>query len=756
MAMPLKAQPPTVAQSDSLWLLLRANKADTNRVKVLLQLGTNLFLKPGESLVDLDKALSFTQQAEVLSEKLSYTRGQGNSYLLFSQIYREKGSRKIGEKYIDKAVEFLRLHQTFEELGAAYLEHKHYYSAFASKEELQKRIQLVEQALAAFQRSGNRLKQANTLEELADLHTIANNLPQSLLELKQALAIYQAIGYRPLQAVYDLLGAVSSQLGDYKEGIRYGLLAVETAEQLGDLTTMVCTIYNRVGLTYFFLKKHEQAIIYFRKGLTHAIRLNDHQAIHILTHNLSNGLQRLNRSEEALSLIDNIVKKYPPTELNDQVLLTANFVRVYIRLKRYNQAEQYFNQLLQIKKANETGDFDYIAFYNTATEYFFSTHQYNQARKYLKDHQALVTKVHLVKEAATVQRMWFKLDSAQGNYISAINHYQKYKTFEDSLLGEAKSRQVTNLEIQYETGKKEQDIKIKQERIFLLTEKNNVQQTQRNALIGGSGLLLTILLLGFNRYQLKQRSNQLLEVQQRQLKAQHEELQTQQEALQAQQKEIGHRNDELQRLLTEKERLLKEIHHRVKNNLQIVMSLLNSQAASLQDQAALSAIQQSQHRVQAMALIHQKLYQTEGIARIPMAEYIAELVAYLHESFNLPQPIRFVVQVAPIELDVTQAVPLGLIINEAITNALKYAFLGGRPGTVQVGLRSVAQTGCELLIADDGVGLPADFDPTRSRSLGMTLIRGFSEQLGGELEVISPPGLSLRLLFQDETYLVNA
>jgi two-component sensor histidine kinase len=183
-------------------------------------------------------------------------------------------------------------------------------------------------------------------------------------------------------------------------------------------------------------------------------------------------------------------------------------------------------------------------------------------------------------------------------------------------------------------------------------------------------------------------------------------------------------------LLTEKEWLLKEIHHRVKNNLQVVMSLLNSQAAYLSDDTALSAIKESQHRVHTMALIHQKLYQSEQIACVDMPSYINEVVGYLQESYSHPRQILFKLNVEPIELDVTQAVPLGLIINEAIINAFKYAFPGGASGTVALSLHRLGESTFQLTISDDGIGLPAGYDPARSRSLGMTLMHGFSGQLG--------------------------
>jgi two-component sensor histidine kinase len=178
------------------------------------------------------------------------------------------------------------------------------------------------------------------------------------------------------------------------------------------------------------------------------------------------------------------------------------------------------------------------------------------------------------------------------------------------------------------------------------------------------------------------------------------------------------------------------------------MSLLSAQAAGLQDQAALSAIQESQHRVHTMALLHQQLYQGEQVARIPMQAYLQELVSYLREAYERPQ-IRFELQVEALELDVAVAVPLGLIVNEALTNALKYAFPDGRSGTIRVELHGLGEGTYVLSVADDGVGLPAGMDPKRRRSLGMTLIEGFSRQLGGELTFTSPPGVRLCLIFAD-------
>jgi two-component sensor histidine kinase len=206
---------------------------------------------------------------------------------------------------------------------------------------------------------------------------------------------------------------------------------------------------------------------------------------------------------------------------------------------------------------------------------------------------------------------------------------------------------------------------------------------------------------------------------------------------------------EKQDLLEEKDWMLKEIHHRVKNNLQIINSLLTTQAAYLLEPTALEALRESQNRVQAIALVHQKLYQSDSVARVNMQEYIQEITELLLESFDISESVRPQLDVALVELDVALAIPLGLIINEAITNTLKHAFPPPRTGTLTIQLRPIEALRYELRIADDGVGLPPGFDPARAESLGLTMIMGLSRQLGGVLHLTpQAPGAQLILHFE--------
>jgi two-component sensor histidine kinase len=356
-------------------------------------------------------------------------------------------------------------------------------------------------------------------------------------------------------------------------------------------------------------------------------------------------------------------------------------------------------------------------------------HRYLVAEPYLHTITALASGIATTKQLRDTYLLLFQVDSAQGQYLSAIRHFQLHKLLNDSIFNETKSRQIEEFQIQYETEKKEKDIALLQNESALQQSRLHEANLARNITFGGGFLLLVILGLLYNRYRLKQRSNRQLELQQI---------------------EINQTNRSLQNLVEEKELLLREIHHRVKNNLQIVMSLLNTQSAYLQNDAAVTAIRDSQQRIHSISLIHKKLYQSNNIARINMPVYIQELVDYLRDSFGTGQSIRFEMNIAPIDLDVTQAVPIGLILNEAISNAVKYAFPDHRSGLISISMEHGEADQFKLMIADNGIGLPPGFDPQQSASLGMSLMRGLSKQLHGSFDLRNERGLRISVILAND------
>jgi two-component sensor histidine kinase len=186
--------------------------------------------------------------------------------------------------------------------------------------------------------------------------------------------------------------------------------------------------------------------------------------------------------------------------------------------------------------------------------------------------------------------------------------------------------------------------------------------------------------------------------------------------------------------LREKEILLKEIYHRVKNNLQVVVSLLALQSRNAGHAAARNALNEGAQRIKSMALVHEQLYQSGDLTSIAFADYARQLLYHIVEGQGeAGARVTLSSEIAPVDLGIETAVPLGLIVNELVTNAYKHAFPEGRRGSICLRLQALEDSQLELSVVDDGVGLPADFDAARAGSLGLRLVLSLSEQLGASL-----------------------
>ncbi len=205
----------------------------------------------------------------------------------------------------------------------------------------------------------------------------------------------------------------------------------------------------------------------------------------------------------------------------------------------------------------------------------------------------------------------------------------------------------------------------------------------------------------------------------------------------------------LERALQEKTVLLNEVHHRVKNNLQVVSSLLNLQATHTSDTRLRAILAESQNRVRAMALTHQLLYERKDYSRIDLGEYLERLAQLLLSSYREDSThisLRRALPAAPLFLDLERAIPCGLVVTELVTNAFKHAFPAGRKGEVRIELQALDDE-LELVVADDGAGLPGDFDLANVTSLGLQLVPLLADQLGGRFTVEGGPGARFSLRF---------
>jgi len=228
-----------------------------------------------------------------------------------------------------------------------------------------------------------------------------------------------------------------------------------------------------------------------------------------------------------------------------------------------------------------------------------------------------------------------------------------------------------------------------------------------------------------------------------------EDLAVEKERLEETQSEVLRSEEAIRSTLREKETLLKEIHHRVKNNLQVIASLLRLQSRYLKDKQSRAMFEESQNRVHAISLVHEKLYRAEDLARIDFCDYLITLTRGLAEGWKgTGVPVEVVVEPTKVQLGVDTAIPCGLIVTELVTNALKHAFRHAASGSIRIRAIAEPEGWLELTVRDNGMGMPEGVDFRRSGSLGLELVSSLVRQLGANVEIERVGGTSFTIHFQ--------
>jgi len=784
-------------QIRQLTAALKRSSPDTNRVKLYSQLATAYFNKNGHYRIIHDSSMYYSQQEEILSTSLHYMPGLIQSYKEIIEIYAHNGDVKErskqehkdedakGSQYEEKLEALLKsLHTPPKEMGDTYMELEDLYDQ--TEQHIPHKKLLCEKAQQAYKRAGTTEEQMNVLMKIGFYEVLLGNFINAEKALLNSIAVGKAAGRKDLQETYSRLGNVYTMKGDFKLGLQYGLNAERIADSQKDTSLLLADIYNFIGMTYEALPDLSQAAKYYNKALLIAERYQDLDKIINFASNVSQVMFSTD-VRKAVDFLENLMRKYPiPPENENNLILYNRMLAGYTKLKDYGNAQVYCDKLLAIAAKFPPTSPRQSFVYGPVIKYYMATKQYEQASKLMPPFMEIAQGAG-VQNSLQLGHLWmYEIDNAAGNYQSALNHYREYKRLQDSAYNLSRTREIAQLQVQFETEKKDKDLKLKEQNIALLTKQGEVQlalnekqdrdlqlkeqsialltkqqeiqkldaekkdqdiqlkeqnislltkegqlqdaqlrqtKTTSKVIIGGAAMLLVMMGLGYNRYQVKQKAN----------------------------REINEKNIALQNLVTEKEWLLKEVHHRVKNNLQTVVSLLESQSAYLQSDALL-AIQDSRNRVYAMSLIHQKLYQAENVAAISMSTYLPELINYLRDSFDTRQSIQLCMDIAPVELDVSQAIPIGLIVNEAVTNAIKYAFpLQQQPQEITITLTASANNRIALIIADNGIGMPPEFNINKSSSLGLKLIKGLTGDISGDFHIESHNGTKISIAFTANT-----
>ncbi|MDO3641326.1 sensor histidine kinase [Mucilaginibacter sp. L3T2-6] len=715
-----------------LFLQLKTAKPDTNRVRLLSQL-SKYYLKqyhPGGNTKYLDSAYDFASQSLRLSKSLQSKQWQVQSLLQFIRCDEKAHNYTHAKACLTQlltgfgdSISKEKEAELWCELGRSIKYNK--------KDSLQYRVECFEKARNLYNQLHQYEKGVDVFKDIADTHMQQGKIYQAENELLQVLDRYKAIGVKNLHYTYDLLAVVSEKEGDLNKELDYNIKMVKSMEATQD-TSNAAYFYSNLANTYDKLGLHLKCAYYYAKALAADKRKNDVFYYYLDMRTYIRSMVEAGKAKEALAYLNKAVKEVPPVSVSNQEVINNAFGDCYAALKQHAEAETYYLKFAALYE-NEHNKMDdesfYFHTYFTIGNFYIATGQYAKANIYIKKLWLLPKKTITPERLSQAEFLQFKLDSALGNYIQAIRHFENFKNIRDSLFSSAKSKQLNELNVQYETFQRDESIRNLQNNDKSQKAALKQANMQRNITIAGIVMLLIIAGLAFNGYRNKKRSNL---------------------ALQAKQTEINLQNVVLQNLVTEKDWLLKEVHHRVKNNLQIVMSLLSTQSAYLENNAALAAIRDSQSRVQAISLIHQKLYSSSNVAAIDLPSYVSDMVGYLRDCLDTgARGIRFEQLIEEVKIDLAQAVPLGLILNEAITNAIKYAF-GEEGGEIIIALQMVGEDSAMLTITDNGKGLPPDFDLAESTSLGMEMMKALSKQLNGSFQIKNKMGVAITIEFEVE------
>ncbi|MCM4161304.1 histidine kinase [Antarcticibacterium flavum] len=385
--------------------------------------------------------------------------------------------------------------------------------------------------------------------------------------------------------------------------------------------------------------------------------------------------------------------------------------------EKYEEAKPYLYKTIKLLEDNNLRTIDVYQFaHSRLGDIAKAENRYAEAIAYYEKARNSSIEINTKANTAYFINKLYQVHELQGDYKKALENYKEWSEANNIIEVERNERSLRESELQVDVLQQEKKLAANQQRqsIYIVA------------------LTIGVLLLGllYRNYRLKQRSNH-------KLKALNEEL--------------ADKNVLLDRRNAENELLLKEIHHRVKNNLELVKSLISLQSAQIEDPATKEAMVASQNRIQSMSIIHQKLYQGTNLGSIEMKDYFLNLGEGVLDTFNAEDKVKIKCVMETLELDVDTAVPIGLIVNELLTNALKYAFPVDNNGTIQISLSQSTPETLTLKVADNGVGKIKGLAP-KGTGFGSQLIQLLTQQLHGTMLEKTEQGTTVEFEFKIKAY----
>ena len=534
---------------------------------------------------------------------------------------------------------------------------------------------------------------------------------------------------------YSDSAIIASKKIDYKYGIHYGYYTKSRIHiALGDYDQSLQDIFNaktyatslsdsiqvvkRLASVYLYNKNYEQSESYHKQAIQLSLlqkRKRDSSIALQWMGNLADLYNRMDLQKQRKQQLDKSLKfsRYVPHEVYMRANVLNQLANYHLKVTKQLDSSKYFLNTID-HELPEIHELNFLANVNaTKGNYYLENKQYEKALGfYIKTYDFYKTANHLEKTKNVALQLSSLYEKNQNDKL-ALAYFKEYQQANDSITNKEEIERFKEIELnnQFEKEKLETQLAYQEE----LSGKQKI----RNWLVFG---LLSILgIAGFYSisYQRKKKQTRLLE----------------------------EKNDIISKQLEEKKLLIREIHHRVKNNFQIVSNLLELQSNDIEDKRARDLAEEGQSRIRSMALIHKRLYENEDLL-IQMDDYVRKLVTDISASYGSTHTCVVKYQLTNHNFDIDTAIPLGLIINELVTNAFKYGLHSQNP-ELSIIMTNDANGSHILEVRDNGVGLPESFDPKKATSIGLYLVRLLSKQLHGLMTYEYDNGSIFKVEFKD-------
>jgi len=512
-----------------------------------------------------------------------------------------------------------------------------------------------------------------------------------------------------LAATINNKAIITHEAGNYVEALNYYHDCIAIQEQIKD-SVLLPEAYNNLGSLYHDIRNYKKAEYFYSKSLHLCEKYNNHRCVSMALTNLGQILSDRKELDSALIFLEKSLQVRKLSKETYGIGITYNlFGEVYFRKKEYDKALEYFNNSLLLERNHNDYKGVAVSLIYLGNVYI-KQEDFEQAKKVGVEALEMAEKVNALESQVRATKLLRDAYQGEQSWEEAFNMEQFYTKLRDSIQNDKIEESIIIKQTTF-------DLEQKQKEIELLSTKNDLQRlTLRNnrifLFIAVLGILLISIIALFT-------------------------------------KRVLNKNKEASKLLRqqneEKQVMMKEIHHRVKNNLQVVNSLLRLQSKEVKDSKVLEMFKNTQRRVLSMAKLHENMYSTENMKMINVKKHLSGLISDIIDSYGLGKEIDVELNIIDEEFSIKTLLPLSLIVNEVITNSLKHAFINKHKGNVSLALKKDSDEDFEMTIGDDGIG----FHPLeKSSGLGTKLINIFSRQLNGTIRLLEKEGAYYELKFK--------